>query len=35
MEGGAKIALTIAAVMTVIAALLSFSRLRTTRPGPG
>jgi DHA2 family multidrug resistance protein-like MFS transporter len=34
-EGGAQIALIIAAVMTVIAALLSFSRLRTTRPGPG
>ena len=35
MEGGAKIALTTAAGMTAIAALLSFSRLRTTRPGRG
>lgn len=35
MEGGAKIALTTAAVMAAIAALLSFSRLRTPRPDPG
>jgi len=34
-ESGARIALTTAAVMTVIAALLSFSRLRTARPEPG
>lgn len=34
MDGGAKIALTAAAVMAAIAALLSFSRLRT-RPTPG
>ena len=31
-EGGARIALTIAAAMAMIAALLSFSRLRTTPP---
>jgi DHA2 family multidrug resistance protein-like MFS transporter len=35
MEGGTKIALTTAAVMAVIAAILSFSRLRTTRQSPG
>lgn len=34
MEGGAKIALMTAAVMAVIAALISFSRLRTPPPAP-
>jgi DHA2 family multidrug resistance protein-like MFS transporter len=32
-EGGAQIALIIAAMLAMIAALLSFSRLRTTPPG--
>jgi hypothetical protein len=35
MTGGAQIALITAAVMAIIAASLSFSRLRTTRPGLG
>lgn len=35
LEGGAKIALTTSAVMAAIAALLSFSRLRTSRPDLG
>jgi len=35
LEAGAKIALTTSAVMVAIAALLSFSRLRSTRAGPG
>jgi len=35
LQAGAKIALITAAVMAAIAALLSFSRLRTARPEPG